>query len=410
MAQPGFRTNPGIFPYINLNRQPQKTAATKSLHVIAADPLPCYDSAICYSPLEQMGSLVTISFAIDPEIPLPLGTQLRGLIEYGIACGELQAGSRLPSVRALAEEAGLAPMTVSQVYKELQDAKLIEGRPGQGTYVSRTARPSISLADDPKGLQAKVDELISTALSMGYDRADLARLFSARLNRVIQDRRSLHLAIVGVFDEAAKHYAADLRDRLRPLDKVTYTTVERLRKDPKAWAKVADADLVLAFANWQAEVASFLPAEQPVMTISYIPSTEARLALAALSPLKTVGLVASLADFLPTMKAGVRRYAPQAGQVIASALGQESLPEVLRQADVVVYASGAEEVAAHLPASKESFEYRHMLHPRELQENILPFVARLRATLPPNISDKGAKSEKGGKSNKVKPKKIREIT
>ncbi|HMB75021.1 MAG TPA: GntR family transcriptional regulator [Kiloniellaceae bacterium] len=322
---------------------------------------------------------MTISFTIDSNLPLPLGTQLRGLIEYGIACGELEAGSRLPSVRALAEEAGIAPMTVSQVYKELQDAKLIEGRPGQGTFVSRDARPTMSHRDDPDGLQAKVDELISTALGMGYDRADLARLFSARLNRVTHDRRDLHLAMVGVFDEVTKHYAAELRDRLRPLDKVTGTTVERLQKDPKTRAKVAEADLVLVFANRRTEVAALLRAEQPIITISYIPSTETRLALAALNPLRTVGLVASFADFLPTMKAGVRRYAPQAGQILATALGQTNLPEVLRQADVVVYASGAEEVTARLPARTEAFEYRHMLHPRELRENVLPFVARLRA-------------------------------
>jgi DNA-binding transcriptional regulator YhcF (GntR family) len=34
------------------------------------------------------------------------------------ACGELAAGERLPSVRDLAEAVGVAPMTVSQVYRD----------------------------------------------------------------------------------------------------------------------------------------------------------------------------------------------------------------------------------------------------------------------------------------------------
>ena len=38
-------------------------------------------------------------FNIDPDLPVPLGVQLRGLIEYGIVCGQLQPGERLPSVR-----------------------------------------------------------------------------------------------------------------------------------------------------------------------------------------------------------------------------------------------------------------------------------------------------------------------
>jgi len=64
-----------------------------------------------------------------------LGVQLRGLIEFGIALGELPSGVRLPSVRELAERAGIAPMTVATVYRELRQSGLIESKPGAGTYV-----------------------------------------------------------------------------------------------------------------------------------------------------------------------------------------------------------------------------------------------------------------------------------
>ena len=338
---------------------------------------------------------MTISFMVDPELPLPLGTQLRGLIEYGIACGELEAGSRLPSVRALAEEAGIAPMTVSQVYKELQDANLVEGRRGQGTFVCNDVRAPISRANDHGGLQAKVDALITTALEMGYQRADLARLFSARLNRLLQAQRPLHLAMVGVFEEVTRDYAADLRERLKSNDRVTGTTIKALQIDPLMRERAAGADLILAFANRRAEVTALLQSASPVMAISYIPSTQTRMALAALNSMKTVGLVSTFADFLPTMKSGVRRYAPQAGKILATALGEVELPEVLRAADVVVYATGAEEVVARLPEATEAFEYRHMLHPRELQEEILPFVTRLRAAPPlqPRSDDQEARCD-----------------
>jgi DNA-binding transcriptional regulator YhcF (GntR family) len=328
---------------------------------------------------------MTINFTIDPDLPLPLGTQLRGLIEYGIACGELEAGSRLPSVRALAKQAGIAPMTVSQVYKELQNSKLIEGRRGQGTFVCADVRAPISMANDVQGLQNKVDELIATALDMGYGRADVARLFSARLNRVIQIQRPLHLAMVGVFEEVTKDYAADLRKRLSPDDQVTGVTIKELQADPLMRESAAAADLILAFANRRSEVVELLQSEQPVMAISYIPSTNTRVALAGLDPMKRVGLVSTFADFLPTMKAGVRRFAPQAGKILATALGQADLPALLENVDVVIYATGAEEVVARLSERTEAFEYRHMLHPRELQEDILPLIARLRATAGPAV-------------------------
>ena len=44
-----------------------------------------------------------MEFSVDRDLPVPLRTQLQGLIEYGIACGELVPGELLPSVRELAE-------------------------------------------------------------------------------------------------------------------------------------------------------------------------------------------------------------------------------------------------------------------------------------------------------------------
>ena len=75
-----------------------------------------------------------MEFAVDHSLPVALGVQLRGLIEYGVACGQLMPGDRLPSVRDMATQLGIAPMTVSNVYAGLQEAGLIEAHRGQGTY------------------------------------------------------------------------------------------------------------------------------------------------------------------------------------------------------------------------------------------------------------------------------------
>ena len=47
-----------------------------------------------------------IVVAIDPASSVPASIQLRGALEFGIASGELGAGQRLPSVRALAKRVG----------------------------------------------------------------------------------------------------------------------------------------------------------------------------------------------------------------------------------------------------------------------------------------------------------------
>jgi DNA-binding transcriptional regulator YhcF (GntR family) len=77
------------------------------------------------------------SGSIDKSLPIPLGTQLYGLLSYILSHSDIAYGTRLQSVRQLAAELCISPMTVSQVYKRLRDAGLIEMRRGLGAFSAR---------------------------------------------------------------------------------------------------------------------------------------------------------------------------------------------------------------------------------------------------------------------------------
>ena len=130
-----------------------------------------------------------MNLRIDRDLPVPFGVQLRGLIEYGIACGELAPGSRLPSVRELAAQLGLAPMTVSQVYKQLKASGLLEGRAGAGTCVA-----AIDPGDRPnrlRSMRASIDRLIAEACGLGVPPLELQRLFNTAPARCGRKRSRL---------------------------------------------------------------------------------------------------------------------------------------------------------------------------------------------------------------------------
>lgn len=76
---------------------------------------------------------------LDPSSRLPPYEQLRCQIARRAASGELPAGTRLPTVRALAAELRLAVNTVARAYRELEtDAVVVtEGR--RGTFLAMTA-------------------------------------------------------------------------------------------------------------------------------------------------------------------------------------------------------------------------------------------------------------------------------
>lgn len=87
-----------------------------------------------------------IELSIDPESDVaPYEQVRRGIIEL-VNSGRLLAGSRIPTVRALAEELDLAPNTVARSYRELEAEDVIETRGRQGSFVKAHADSSVQRA------------------------------------------------------------------------------------------------------------------------------------------------------------------------------------------------------------------------------------------------------------------------
>jgi len=73
---------------------------------------------------------------IDSRSATPPYEQLRTQFMAEVQSGELAAGTRLPTVRKLAEDLGLAPNTVARAYRELEADGFIETRGRNGSYVN----------------------------------------------------------------------------------------------------------------------------------------------------------------------------------------------------------------------------------------------------------------------------------
>jgi DNA-binding transcriptional regulator YhcF (GntR family) len=303
--------------------------------------------------------------AIDRDLPVPLGVQLRGLIEWGISCGELAPGARLPSVRDLAEELAVAPMTVSQVYRELKEAGLIDTRSGLGTYVTEDSRPARGF--DPRliALRRRLDGLIDDARTLGLGAGELTAMVTARFSRSsTTEGPGRSVVLVGLFAEATRDYASAIATRLGEMAQVVPTTLDALRQG-ESRSLCERADLVVTLANRRREVASLLPAAR-VAAISFIPAEETRLALAGVDPLAHLGVISGVPEFLSVMKRGVHRFAPHVRAVRAAVIDTEALQPVLSWSDVVVIATGAESVADRLRARQRSIAYRHIPDPGDV--------------------------------------------
>src|SRR5688500_11142163 len=97
-------------------------------------------SLLCwYSSVREMGG--GFDLRIDRDGDLPLGVQLAGRIRAAIESGRLGSGDRLPSVRELADAAGVNVNTARAVYARLESEGVARSEHGRGTFVA-TGRPA----------------------------------------------------------------------------------------------------------------------------------------------------------------------------------------------------------------------------------------------------------------------------
>ncbi len=73
---------------------------------------------------------------LDSSLPTPPYEQIRLQLAQQISDRTLPVGAKLPTVRALAADLGLAVNTVARAYRELEEAGIIETRGRSGSFVS----------------------------------------------------------------------------------------------------------------------------------------------------------------------------------------------------------------------------------------------------------------------------------
>jgi len=98
--------------------------------------------------------LISLDYAGD----IPIYQQLRNQIVLGIASGDLKAGEKLPTIRALATELGINMMTVSKAYQILKQEGYISSDRRSGAWVSCKAGKNGTLEKLEKELKLIVAE------------------------------------------------------------------------------------------------------------------------------------------------------------------------------------------------------------------------------------------------------------
>ena len=321
--------------------------------------------------LENTFDRLALALALDRSSSVSVSVQLRGALEYGIASGDIPVGTRLPSVRRLAQHLGLSPVTVSNVYAVLQDAGYVMGRVGTGTFVA-DGGVSQHQAQALRKIERRIGELVRLGQEAGLSRAELAYRVSTAPERPGQVR----VLMLGTFHDATEAYAGDIRPYLRPGDEIVARTTEKLARD-----RPEGISLVVAPRTLSVEAQSYFPG-LPVVGITLIPNEPTRVALAAISPQAQVAVVSYFPEFLPVMRAGILRFAPHITRVTSAVFDDDDLSTVVDRADVLIHSTGAEDLRKDLRPDQTAIEYRHTPDSHAIETDLMPAIDACRGRTP----------------------------
>lgn len=109
---------------------------------------------------------------VDVKGRKPLFDQLRTQVIDGVREGALPPGTRLPTVRELAGQLGVAVNTVARAYRELETAAIVETRGRFGTFIARYDPTDAAMA-------AAAREYVQVARGLGLGKTDALRYIEA---------------------------------------------------------------------------------------------------------------------------------------------------------------------------------------------------------------------------------------
>lgn len=121
---------------------------------------------------------------LNPNDPLPPVHQVVQQLARAIIMGHLKCGDRIPTVRQLASDLGLANGTVARAYQMLEQNGYLETRGRKGTFVKASAA-TIPAEEAERQIQSLAQQLALTAALVGARREEVLTMVSAALERTL---------------------------------------------------------------------------------------------------------------------------------------------------------------------------------------------------------------------------------
>lgn len=308
---------------------------------------------------------------IDRSQSMPIFQQIRGQLAYQIGMGDLKSGEKLPTIRALAAEIRVAPLTVVQAIEALAADGLIETRPGVGSFVVELHADALAQSRRQM-IDAMVEEHLRDARQHGVPPEDYAQHIWARVYHETRAGTADHIAIfVGNYPVDTKLFGSQLADEFRPFgfEVIGKTIQELVVPTPETAALLAAAELIISVPLRFGEARKLLGSRLEIVGLPLTLSASTRERLAQLPSHMRVGMIATEVLFVQSIRNIVSLYHPADGAPVAVLDDERAVSDLIANVDVVIYSMGIRDrIQDVIPRNVLAIELTHVLDPAALAE------------------------------------------
>jgi GntR family transcriptional regulator len=121
-------------------------------------------------------------FILNPQSGTPIYRQLAEQVRRMVASGQLAAGAELPSVRELALQHAVNPMTISKAYSLLEVEGVLERQRGKPMTVAAQSHTQSPRTHRLEQLEDELDQLVLAARQLEVTQEDLIKALRKKWN------------------------------------------------------------------------------------------------------------------------------------------------------------------------------------------------------------------------------------
>lgn len=272
-----------------------------------------------------------MNYSIVPSSDTPIYRQVAEAILRDIKSRTLPAGTKLPTVRELAEEMGLSQGTIKHAYDHLETLGAIEMTQGKGTFVKE--QEAIESGSRKDRAMAAIDELLEELESLGFTPREMEIYINLKLRGLDEEYDLVKIAVIDCNPEVLQLMESQL-------SQIPHTQVAcfSLRQIAEIADKLnSDYDIILTTTSHYSEVEEFIASNKVFSMLAMMTSTETIIELAHVPENSRVGVVCSSHNFLTIVRMNYAGMPTSEGRTLcAHLLGDENLEGFLKHKDVII--------------------------------------------------------------------------